>query len=59
MEPVVADDHKGLGAAAKKVLHASLQRCRVRFTRNCLCIVHPDKGRWLADIRALLEAHCI
>ena len=26
---VVADDHKGLRAAASKVLHAMLQRCRV------------------------------
>ena len=36
IELVVADDHKGLRAAAKKVLHASLQRCRVHFMRNCL-----------------------
>ena len=36
LEFVVADDHKGLRAAAKKVLHASLQRCRVHFMRNCL-----------------------
>ena len=36
VELVVADDHKGLRAAAKKVLHASLQRCRVHFMRNCL-----------------------
>ncbi len=33
---VVADDHKGLRAAASKVLHATLQRCRVHFMRNCL-----------------------
>ena len=36
VELIVADDHKGLRAAAKKVLHASLQRCRVHFMRNCL-----------------------
>jgi putative transposase len=36
VELVIADDHKGLRAAAKKVLHASLQRCRVHFMRNCL-----------------------
>ena len=28
---VIADDHKGLRAAASKVFHASLQRCRVHW----------------------------
>jgi putative transposase len=31
---VVADDHKGLRAAATKVLHATLQRCRVHTIRT-------------------------
>jgi putative transposase len=33
---IVADDHKGLRAAATKVLHATLQRCRVHWMRNLL-----------------------
>lgn len=41
---VVADDHKGLRAAASKVFHATLQRCRVHWLRNAL--VHaPAKQR--------------
>src|SRR5918995_826729 len=31
---VIADDHKGLRAAASKVFHASLQRCRVHWMRS-------------------------
>ena len=33
---VVADDHKGLRAAAAKVFHATQQRCRVHWMRNVL-----------------------
>jgi transposase-like protein len=33
---VVADDHKGLRAAAAKVFHATLQRCKVHWMRNAL-----------------------
>ena len=33
---VIADDHKGLRAAASKVFHASLQRCRVHWMRSAL-----------------------
>src|SRR5919206_187908 len=33
---VIADDHKGLRAAASKVFHASLQRCRVHWMRSQL-----------------------
>ena len=36
---VIADDHKGLRAAASKVFHATLQRCRVRWMRNALAHV--------------------
>jgi putative transposase len=36
VELIVAADHKGLRAAAKKVLHASPQRCRVYVMRHCL-----------------------
>lgn len=36
---VVSDAHEGLKAAARKVLGAGWQRCRVHFMRNLLCRV--------------------
>ena len=36
---VIADDHKGLRAAAKRVFKAGLQRCRVHWARNLLAHV--------------------
>lgn len=45
---VVADDHKGLRAAATKVLHATLQRCRVHFMRNLLGRVPPRQRAMVA-----------
>jgi putative transposase len=48
VELIVADDHKGLRAAAKKVLHASLQRCRVHFMRNCLASVPSGQRSMVA-----------
>jgi putative transposase len=33
---VIADDHKGLRAAARRVFNAGLQRCRVHWARNLL-----------------------
>lgn len=33
---MVSDDHKGLKAAAARVLNATWQRCRVHFMRNLL-----------------------
>jgi putative transposase len=41
---VIADDHKGLRAAASKVFHASLQRCRIHWMRNALAQA-PAKQR--------------
>ena len=41
---VIADDHKGLRAAASKVFHAGLQRCRVHRMRSALAHV-PAKQR--------------
>jgi transposase-like protein len=41
---VIADDHKGLRAAASKVFHATLQRCRVHWLRSALGHV-PAKQR--------------
>jgi putative transposase len=40
---VIADDHKGLRAAAAKVFHASLQRCRVHWMRNAFAHVPPKQ----------------
>jgi transposase-like protein len=42
---VIADDHKGLRAAASKVFHATLQRCRVHWMRSALAHVRPSSGR--------------
>ena len=36
MKLVIADDHKGLRAAATKVLNTGQQRCRVHWMRNLL-----------------------
>jgi transposase-like protein len=44
---VVADDHKGLRAAAAKVFSATHQRCRVHWLRNALAHV-PAKQRPVA-----------
>src|SRR4051794_11451399 len=41
---VIADDHKGLRAAASKIFHATLQRCRIHWLRNALAHV-PAKQR--------------
>ena len=45
---VVADDHKGLRAAATRVLHATLQRCRVHWMRNLLGRVPPSRRAMVA-----------
>lgn len=44
MKLVIADDHKGLRAAARRAFDATHQRCRVHWMRNAL--VHaPAKQR--------------
>src|SRR3712207_2852963 len=43
VELVIADDHKGLRAAAAKVFHATHQRCRVHWMRNALAHVPPKQ----------------
>jgi transposase-like protein len=40
---VTADDHKGLRAAASRVFHASLQRCRVHWMRNAMAHLAPKQ----------------
>jgi transposase-like protein len=49
---VISDSHEGLKAAAKKVLRATWQRCRVHFMRNALANVHAkQRGMVAAAIR--------
>ena len=40
---VIADDHKGLRAAARRVFNAGLQRCRVHWTRNLVAHAAPKQ----------------
>ncbi len=40
---VIADDHKGLRAAASRVFHASHQRCRVHWMRNAMVHLAPKQ----------------
>jgi putative transposase len=40
---VIADDHKGLRAAASRVFHASHQRCRVHWMRNAMAHLAPKQ----------------
>jgi putative transposase len=49
---VIADDHKGLRAAASKVFHATQQRCRVHWMRNALAHA-PAKQR--AAVTAMVK----
>jgi putative transposase len=49
---VIADDHKGLRAAARRVFDATLQRCRVHRMRNALAHA-PAKQR--AAVAAMLK----
>ncbi len=49
---VIADDHKGLRAAASKVLSASQQRCRVHWMRGALARVSTSQR---AAVAALLR----
>jgi putative transposase len=49
---VISDAHEGLKAAAKKVLRATWQRCRVHFMRNALATVNAkQRGMVAAAIR--------
>jgi transposase-like protein len=54
---IIADEHKGLKAAADKVLDATIQRCRVHFMRNALaCVGKKDKPIVTAALRTAFEA---
>ena len=53
---IIADDHKGLKAAAAKVLGATVQRCRVHFMRNALaCVGKKDKPIVTAALRTAFD----
>lgn len=53
---IIADDHKGLKAAAAKVMGASVQRCRVHFMRNALaCVGKKDKPIVTAALRTAFD----
>ena len=43
VQMVIADDHKGLRAAARRVFNATHQRCRVHWMRNALAHVSPKQ----------------
>jgi putative transposase len=49
---VIADDHKGLRAAARRVFNATHQRCRIHWMRNALAYA-PTKQR--AAVAAMLK----
>lgn len=53
---IIADDHKGLKAAAAKVMGATIQRCRVHFMRNALaCVTKRDKPIVTAALRTAFD----
>ena len=50
------DKHKGLKAAAAKVLGATIQRCRVHFMRNALvCVGKKDRPIVTAALRTAFD----
>ena len=57
---IIADDHKGLKAAAAKVMGASVQRCRVHFMRNALaCVGKKDRPIVTAALRTAFDQETI
>lgn len=53
---IIADEHKGLKAAAAKVLGATVQRCRVHFMRNALaCVGKKDRPIVTAALRTAFD----
>jgi hypothetical protein len=47
---VIADDHKGLGAAARRVFDAGIQKCRVHWTRNMPAHAAPEQRAAVAAV---------
>jgi putative transposase len=54
---VIADDHKGLRAAARRVFNAGLQRCRVHWARNLLGHAAPKQRAAVAAMIRTIFAH--
>ena len=54
---VIADDHKGLKAAATRILGATAQRCRVHFMRNLLAHAGKQGRRVVSAFVATAFAH--
>jgi len=54
---VISDDHKGLRAAASRVLHATQQRCRVHWMRNALAPVGAQQRATVAAMLRTIFAH--
>jgi transposase-like protein len=54
---VIADDHKGLRAAASRVLHATIQRCRVHWMRNALAPVPTRQRATVATMVRTIFTH--
>ena len=53
---IMADEHKGLKAAAAKVPGAAIQRCRVHFMRNALaCVGKKDRPIVTAALRTAFD----
>ncbi len=53
---IIADDHRGLKAAANKVLGATIQRCRVHFMRTALaCVANKGKPIVTAALRTAFD----
>ena len=50
---VIADDHKGLRAAAARVFSATHQRCRVHWLSNALAHVPPKQRAAVAMLKTI------
>ena len=57
LKPVISDDHKGLRAAASRVLHTTQQRCRVHWMRNALAPVGAQQRATVAALLRTIFAH--
>jgi len=53
---IIAEEHKGLKAAAAKVMGATVQRCRVHFMRNAVaCVGNKDRPIVTAALRTAFD----
>lgn len=57
---IIGDEHKGLKAAAAKVLGATIPRCRVHFMRNALaCVGKKDRPIVTAAFRTAFDQNTL